>query len=102
MLFGVSQGSILDPFIKNIILNDIFDFVNPSSLYNYADDKITEPIRATIWPINDRGLFDRWRIDNQWSIWSPFRYVNWRMIGFCKFENCHWNKSNNHIEYFFT
>ena len=35
---GVSQGSIADPFLFNVFLNDIFYFINDTYLYNYADD----------------------------------------------------------------
>jgi hypothetical protein len=34
----LSFGSILDPVLFNIFINDIFYFIQESSLYNYADD----------------------------------------------------------------
>ena len=37
ILKGVPQESILVPFLLNILINDIFHFVESCSLYNYAD-----------------------------------------------------------------
>ena len=34
----IPQGSILGPLLFNIFVNDMFNFVDKWSLYNYADD----------------------------------------------------------------
>ena len=34
----VPQVSILDPVLFNVFINDIFHFVQDSTIYNYADD----------------------------------------------------------------
>ncbi len=48
LLTGITQGSSLSPFLFTIVMNDLFYFIEISSLTNYADDNTLDMISTTI------------------------------------------------------
>jgi hypothetical protein len=67
---GVPQGSILGPLLFNVFINDIFQVVDHSTMYNYADDntlfnchKDVETVKANL--EHDASKVIQWFDQNQ-------------------------------------
>ena len=85
---GIPQGSILEPLLSNIILNDLFLFISNSSISNYGNNNTLYTFEDNLKKIKDnlRNSFDT--VD-QWF------YENYVVLNA---EKCHFMCLDNNTE----
>ena len=85
---GIPQGSILEPLLSNIILNDLFLFISNSSISNYGNNNTLYTFEDNLKKIKDnlRNSFDT--VD-QWF------YENYVVLNA---EKCHFMCLENNTE----
>ena len=79
IISGIPQGSILGPLLFNISLNDLFIFVENSSLSNYADDN-------TLYSSGNDLEKVKQNLRQDFEIVTKWFYRNYMVLNSCK---CH-------------
>ena len=77
---GVPQGSILGPLLFNIFINDLFLFIETTTLYNYADDN-------TMYSSDKNANIVISRLRHDFAIISEWVYENYMVLNA---DKCHY------------